>query len=781
MLQLAVFARHPEPTLMSMRRDLFLLAFLLAGSQGAQLSAQTPPGFYAGQMVVRANVTDARQLMQVAGLTESFWSHRIGLGELDLQVTAEAQRALVELGIQHQILIPDLQKLVDDERRQIEQTASREDAQWYETYRPLAEINAYGLALVNAQPTLATRQQVGTSLEGRPIWALRLSSPDLPGNPRSTRPQLVFNACQHAREWVTPPTALYLAERLLADHATDARVRALMNWAEIVIIPMSNPDGYEYTWTNERFWRKNRRNNGDGSFGVDLNRNWAVGFGGNDGSSPNPSNDTYRGPAAFSEPETVALRDYILSLGRVKGTMDIHSYSQIILSPWGYTTTPPSDAAAFNQLNSLLVDAVAGPFGSSYEAGQTSTILYIASGTASDWSYGTLDAFGYGLECRDTGQFGFALPANQILANAQENYQLALTFAEYIVSPLRFAFPAGQPDSLTVDVPFTLDVSINDGLQALNASTARVLWRNSPSGSFTAAPLTLVSGRTFRASLPGQPCGRTFEYYVEARTTTNNLVTWPADAPARLYSAPVNGVPVPSWIDAAESAAGWIVGAAGDNATTGVWTNGVPQATAAQPGSDRSPAGTRCWITDERAGAGIGTYDVDGGSTTLTSPRFSAVATPGDATVSYWRWYSNNQGANPATNSMPISISNNDGATWTVLETVTENTGAWTFRSFRVADFVTPTAAMRLRFVARDLTGAVVEAGIDDLRCDIAGCSGDPADFNGDGFLDFFDYDAYVLCFETGECPSDRTADFNGDGFVDFFDYDAFVAAFEGG
>jgi hypothetical protein len=206
----------------------------------------------------------------------------------------------------------------------------------------------------------------------------------------------------------------------------------------------------------------------------------------------------------------------------------------------------------------------------------------------------------------------------------------------------------------------------------------------------------------------------------------------------------------------------------------------APQATAAQPGADHSASGTMCWVTDGRAGTGVGSFDVDGGATTLTSPTFSAAAPSrfvvSDITVSYWRWYSNDQGSNPNTNTMPVSISNNNGATWVALETVADNANAWVSKTFHVADFVPPTSAMKLRFVARDLTGAIVEAAVDDVKVAVIGCSCPPVDFNCDGFVDGIDYDLFMSAFESG----DPSADFNGDGFVDGIDYDQFMNAFEG-
>jgi hypothetical protein len=747
----------------------------LTALSGLAVAAHAGP--YDGQMVVRATISDTSQLLRVSALAESFWSHRIGPGEVDVQVTRDARDAMESLGIRTVVLIPDLQAAVDAERRRID--ARPEDDAWYADFHDLAGIDGYGLSLVTAHPTLASRQQFGTTLEGRPMYALRVSAPDSPGNPRALRPQVVFNACQHAREWATPPVALYIAERLVSDYPADARVRALMETVEFIIVPMTNPDGYAYTWSTQRLWRKNRRDNGNGTFGIDLNRNWSVGWGGNDGSSSSPSSDTYRGPAAFSEPETTALRDYMLGLPRVLGNIDIHSYGQLLLSPWGYTVQPPADAGLFRQLDQVTEPAIQAPFGTDYSPGQTSTILYIASGTATDWGYGALGGLGYSVEVRDTGQFGFLLPAAQILPNAIENYRMALAYTEFAAAPLRFSFPSGLPTTVAPGVAVTLDAAIEDGAGELDMASPTVYWRQAPDTTFRPAPMQVVTGRTFRASLPALACGRGLEYYFSAATTAGAGAVSPAGAPGAFNAAEVVSATT-LYDDPCEAAAGWTVGAAGDAATTGIWGLMAPQATAAQPGADHSPSGTRCWVTDGRAGAGVGTYDVDGGATTLTSPRFSAAGV-GEVFVSYWRWYSNNQGSNPGTNTMPVLISADDGATWTELESVSENANAWVQRRFRIADFVTPTDRMRLRFVARDLTGAIVEAGVDDVRCESVGCPADPADFNGDGFVDFFDYDDFVRCFESGVCPPGRTADFNGDGFADFFDYDDFVRAFEGG
>ena len=217
--------------------------------------------------------------------------------------------------------------------------------------------------------------------------------------------------------------------------------------------------------------------------------------------------------------------------------------------------------------------------------------------------------------------------------------------------------------------------------------------------------------------------------------------------------------------DTCESATGWVVGAATDTATAGIWVNADPVGTAAQPENDHTASGTRCWVTGNGAvGGSVGAADVDGGTTTLTSPAYS-VASLQDPYVSYWRYYSNNQGADPNNDSMPIQISGNGGTSWVQLELVTENAGDWVQRSFRVLDYVTPTSGtVKLRFLARDLgAGSVVEAAIDDVEISDISCAVE-GDLDGDGVVG--GGDIAILLLDFGACPG-CPSDLDGSGTVD--------------
>ena len=158
-----------------------------------------------------------------------------------------------------------------------------------------------------------------------------------------------------------------------------------------LVVPISNPDGYAYSHTTDRLWRKNRRNLFP-NVGVDLNRNWGAGYGG-PGSSSNPADETYRGVGAFSEPETAALQSLLEAEENLLMCLDIHSFGQLLLSPYGYQDSEPTEGMG-PMLSGLAFDAaldMLGTHGSLYTPIPAHD-LYLASGIASDWSWDDLGA-----------------------------------------------------------------------------------------------------------------------------------------------------------------------------------------------------------------------------------------------------------------------------------------------------------------------------------------------------------------------------------------------------
>lgn len=281
-----------------------------------------------------------------------------------------------------------------------------------------------------AAPMFISRQQIATSWQNRPVYAYRI----VPNDPRPITKSVVIICGIHAREWVSPAAGMHVFERLKAglirpafNAGPQANTLGLPPGIAYYVIPVLNPDGYEYSWTNNRMWRKNRRNNGS-NFGVDLNRNFAKGWGGA-GSSGNTSSDTYRGPSAFSEPETNGFQQWLDTIPPVAAFMDFHSYGQYVLWPWGFTETLPPGDTWLRATGYAMRDAIFNVYGRSFTSGPTSTTLYLVSGGSKDYVYDEFNAASFSIELRDTGQFGFLLPENQISPAQDEAWAGMLSLA----------------------------------------------------------------------------------------------------------------------------------------------------------------------------------------------------------------------------------------------------------------------------------------------------------------------------------------------------------------
>lgn len=287
--------------------------------------------------------------------------------------------------------------------------------------------------LVDREPEVAELREIGRSVEHRPIWALRI------GERRGSTDKVLFLGCHHAREWISVEVAYRLAEHLVGA-ANTAPIQDWLQRAELWVAPMVNPDGHEYCRTQDRLWRKNRRVNWDGSIGVDPNRNYGYMWGtlNVNTSSHVPSDETYVGPRAFSEPETQAVRNLV---GRelFRGVITYHSYSQLILYPWGYTSEPiPDDAACTGmvELAGRMQRLIQDVHGTAYTPEQASQ-LYPTAGDTTDWTYGEYGIPSFTIELRPSSQSegGFILPASQIAPTWEENRPAALEFIRATLEP----------------------------------------------------------------------------------------------------------------------------------------------------------------------------------------------------------------------------------------------------------------------------------------------------------------------------------------------------------
>jgi carboxypeptidase T len=262
-------------------------------------------------------------------------------------------------------------------------------------YHNYAEMVTDTQVVAAAHPEIVSLFSIGTSYEGRTMWAAKISDNVTVDE---SEPEVLFVGQQHAREHITQEMTLYILHMLADQYGTDPQITDLVNTREVYIIFTSNPDGSEYDIAtgSYRSWRKNRQPT-SGFYGTDLNRNWGYKWGCCGGSSSLPYSDTYRGASAFSAPETQRIRDFINNrvvngVQQIRASIEFHSYAQLILWPSGYTYTDvPGDMTQDDHdVFATMGQYMAGTNG--YTPQQASD-LYITDGTIDDWFYGTYKLF----------------------------------------------------------------------------------------------------------------------------------------------------------------------------------------------------------------------------------------------------------------------------------------------------------------------------------------------------------------------------------------------------
>ncbi|CAC9565030.1 hypothetical protein [uncultured Gammaproteobacteria bacterium] len=296
-----------------------------------------------------------------------------------------------------------------------------------EDFIDYAFLQKQALSLATKYPHIFSAKIIGKSIENRDIIAFKINSQV--NSDAAQKAKIVLVGTYHAREWIVPNVVHLIAQQLLEDYGANSEITALIDNSEIWIVPMVNPDGHEYSRIDDstRYWRKNRRDNGDGTYGVDLNRNHSFKWGYDDiGSSPTTSSNTYRGAAPASEPETKAIEDFVTEI-HPQIFVSYHSYSQLVLYPWGYINDLSKDNAQLSAIATKISEAIKAVHGEIYKPVKTPELLYNTNGDAIDWSYGALDILSFLIELRPSewlsaGFNGFSPHKDEILPTFEENY-----------------------------------------------------------------------------------------------------------------------------------------------------------------------------------------------------------------------------------------------------------------------------------------------------------------------------------------------------------------------
>jgi hypothetical protein len=585
-----------------------------------------------------------------------------------------------------------------------------------------AELDAWA---VQYPHLITSKKSIGTTVQGRDIWAVKIS--DNP-NEDENEPEICYDSLIHAREVMGLMTVLYYMKNLLEGYGTDPELAYLVDSREIWFVPVHNPDGHVYNeQTNPNgggLWRKNRRHNGGGIYGVDLARNYSFKWGyDNIGSSPNPNSISYRGPSAFSEPEAQAVRDFIRSRPIVT-SWNTHTFTNVYICPFSYDNVLPY-GIDWPLYQEYLVDISAE---NGYPGGPSpDTLGYYANGTPLDWQYGEQGIICLAPEIGTYEDF-FWPPKSRIVPLAEENL-LACRYWSWIAGSYVCLvdhtladdnkdglFHPGEP----IEVILTLR---NKGLEATVSDVIATISSSSPY-------VTIIDDMHHFGVIPSvtsaDNSSSPMKILLKNATPYGQVVILDVDISFDGYILPQSvrfecGIPeIISTIDM-EQDPGWTVGDTGDNASTGIWERADPIGTMSgtlkvQPEDDHTASpGVHCYVTGNGSSM-PDVDDVDDGKTTLKTSLFDLSGVD-QAIISYWRWYAD-LGAFFSNNDIfQVDISNNNGASWVNVESLDHTVNRWEKMAFTVNDLIAPSNQMMLRFIAKDEPDdSLCEACIDDFE-----------------------------------------------------------------
>jgi len=384
---------------------------------------------YSGYRVLRTSALTQEDVERLAKFQDSkmlnqmehkldFWTPpRVGRS-CDLSVPPSqlpfVESWLKHYNIEYSTMIEDLEGLIQETKPKA-RTGKPEGARYtmdWNDYYEVEFLNEF-IETLAAENDFASIIDIGQSYEGRDmkVLAIEKAGPDAPS--------VWLESGIHAREWIGSAVATFIVRELVEDYDEHPSYLDNINW---YFLPSANPDGYTYTFTTDRMWRKTRSDTGssNGCKGVDPNRNWGYHFG-ETGVSNDKCSEIYPGPFAFSEPEMQNIKAFIEGFSTLPVFANcFHSYSQLWLWPYGYDYGAyPENWQELRQLAIDASDALYKVHGTVFDP-INSADLYPAAGAADDWYKSLGMRYVFTTELRDTGRYGFVLPADQIIPSGEE-------------------------------------------------------------------------------------------------------------------------------------------------------------------------------------------------------------------------------------------------------------------------------------------------------------------------------------------------------------------------
>nr|XP_020013919.1 mast cell carboxypeptidase A [Castor canadensis] len=334
------------------------------------------------------------------------------------------QSALDQSNMHYEILIRDVQEEIEKQFDVKEDTTGRHS---YAKYNNWDKIVAWTEKMVGKRPDVVSRIKIGSTVEDNPLYVLKIG--------KENERRAIFMDCGiHAREWVSPAFCQWFVYQATKSYGKNKIMTKLLDRMNFYVLPVFNVDGYIWSWTQNRMWRKNRSKHPNSTcIGTDLNRNFNASW----SSSPStnhPCMDTYRGPAPESEKETKAVADFIQShLTSIKAYITFHSYSQMLLFPYGYTSKLPPNYKDLVKVAKIGTEALSTQYETRYIYGPIASTIYPTSGSSLDWAYNLGIKHTFAFELRDQGRFGFLLPESRIKPTCKETMLAVKFIAKYIL------------------------------------------------------------------------------------------------------------------------------------------------------------------------------------------------------------------------------------------------------------------------------------------------------------------------------------------------------------
>lgn len=414
---------------------------LLASEQSGEIIAESSVVDYSGHHIVRFTVSSPEDVETLTGMLADIpeldlWQHS-PKGHADVRISPKHMTKIQAAGLKHKVVHANVAELIDKEKTPV-------GSGFYHQYHKIPKLVKKWKALVRAHPKHAKLVVLGHSHQKKPLYGIQIARPGLPAN----APEIFVQSGQHAREWIGPAATTYVAQQLLEQKSAAS---GLLQHAKVTLVPLVNPDGYEYT-QKDRMWRKNRhggKSQGGICVGVDTNRNWPYHWahtmkgGRATEDRATMCSSTWEGHHANTEPETAAMVRYVSHRKKsIQAFLDVHSYSQEILPPGcnGFPLRKGEESKVM--ATATAVAQAMSHNGASYTTGNCAKIMYPCSGVAHDWAYGSAKIMhSLAIEVRPSdsnSEVGFLLSPKQIIPTGKELLAGVLALSSKAVPAFKF-------------------------------------------------------------------------------------------------------------------------------------------------------------------------------------------------------------------------------------------------------------------------------------------------------------------------------------------------------